>query len=102
MSTTLRPPETMKTVFDSCSIKLKPAADPADKLLMVVVEAKDKSKHQVPHDFAPGAGWTISPDGTQVEITGGLCDDAKGGRFTSITFQYPCKSSEPIPPLTPS
>jgi hypothetical protein len=94
--------ETMKTVFDSCSIHLTPAADPPDGLLMVVVEAKDQSKHQVPHSLTPTAGWTISPDGTQVEITGGLCDDAKGGRFTSITFQYPCKSSEPIPPLTPS
>lgn len=93
--------ETMKTVFDSCSIHLTPAADPADKLQMVVVESKDDTKHQVPHDFAPGAGWTISPDGTQVEINGGLCDDAKNGRFTSITFQYPCKNSVPLTPLQP-
>src|SRR5688572_16205501 len=94
--------QTMKTVFDSCSISLTPAADPADKLLMVVVESKDNSKHQVPHQLTPTAGWTITPDGKQVEITGGLCDDAKSGRFTSITFQYPCKDSIPIPPLQPS
>jgi hypothetical protein len=94
--------ETMKTVFDSSSIHLKPAADPPSGLQMVVVEAKDGSKHQVPHELAPGAGWTISPDGAQVEIAGSLCDDAKGGRFTSITFQYPCKSGEPLTPLTPA
>lgn len=93
--------ETMKTSFDSCSIHLTPAADPADKLLMVVVEAKDNSKHQVPHTLTPSAGWTITPDGTQVEITGDLCSDAKNGRFTSITFQYPCKNSVPLTPLQP-
>jgi hypothetical protein len=94
--------ETSKTVFDSCSIKLTPAADPADKLLMVVKEVNSDVIQQVPHELTPTAGWTITPDGTQVEIVGDLCTDAKNGRFTSITFQYPCKNSEPIPPLSPS
>lgn len=94
--------ETSKTVFDSCSIKLTPAADPADQLLMVVREASDDTLHQVPHMLTPTAGWTISPDGVQVEIMGDLCADAMNGRFTSIQFQYPCKEGEPIPPLSPS
>lgn len=94
--------ETSKTVFDSCSIKLTPPADPADQLLMVVTEASDKTLHQVPHMLTPTAGWTISPDGVQVEIIGDLCADAMNGRFTSIQFQYPCKEGEPIPPLSPS
>ena len=94
--------ETSKTVFDSCSIKLTPAADPADLLLMVVREASDDTLHQVPHMLTPTAGWTISPDGVQVEIVGDLCADAMNGRFTSIQFQYPCKEGEPIPPLSPS
>jgi hypothetical protein len=94
--------ETSKTVFDSCSIKLTPAADPADQLLMVVKEATDDTLHQVPHMLTPTAGWTISPDGVQVEIVGDLCADAMNGRFTSIQFQYPCKEGEPIPPLSPS
>lgn len=94
--------ETSKTVFNSCSIRLTPAADPADQLLMVVKEANDNTLHQVPHMLTPTAGWTITPDGTQVEIVGDLCADAMNGRFTSITFQYPCKEGEPIPPLSPS
>jgi hypothetical protein len=94
--------ETNKVVFDTCSIHLTPAADPADQLLMVVKEAKDDTLHQVPHELTPTAGWTITPDGTQVEIVGDLCADAMSGRFTSITFQYPCKEGEPIPPLSPS
>ncbi|HET8936677.1 MAG TPA: vWA domain-containing protein [Polyangiales bacterium] len=94
--------ETNKVVFDTCSIHLTPAADPADQLLMVVKEAKDDSLHQVPHELTPTAGWTITPDGMQVEIVGDLCADAMNGRFTSITFQYPCKEGEPIPPLSPS
>ena len=94
--------ETSKTVFDSCSIKLTPAANPADQLLMVVREASDDTLHQVPHMLSPTAGWTISTDGVQVEIVGDLCADAMIGRFTSIQFQYPCKEGEPIPPLSPS
>jgi hypothetical protein len=93
--------QTSRTVFDSCSIHLTPAADPPDGLLMVVKEVMDDTKRQVPHMLTPTAGWTISPDGQQVEIQGDLCNDAKNGRFTSITFEYPCKSSEPIPPLSP-
>jgi hypothetical protein len=93
--------ETSKVVFDTCSIHLTPAADPADLLLMVVKEASDDTLHQVPHMLTPTAGWTITPDGMQVEIVGDLCADAMSGRFTSITFQYPCKEGKPIPPLSP-
>jgi hypothetical protein len=94
--------ETSKTVFNMCSIHLTPAADPADQLLMVVKEARDDTLHQVPHMLTPTAGWTITPDGMQVEIVGDLCADAMNGRFRSITFQYPCKEGLPIPPLSPS
>ena len=64
--------ETVKTTFDSCSIMLTPAADPADKLVMIAVEASDNSEHTVPHMLTPTAGWTISPDGVQVEDSGRL------------------------------
>lgn len=94
--------QTTKTVFDSCSIHLTPAADPPDGLLMIVREATDDTKRQVPHMLTPTAGWTITPDGSQVEIVGDLCSDAMTGRFKSITFEYPCKEGEPIPPLSPS
>src|SRR6185436_9588722 len=81
--------ETVKMGFDSCSITLTPAANPPEKLLMVVEEAAGM-RQQVPHDAGNNAGWTISNDGTQVEITGGLCDDAMAGRFSKITFEYGC------------
>ena len=54
---------------------------------------------RVDHMLSADAGWTISDDGTHVEITGKLCDDAKAGRFESITFEYPCKEVPPPPPL---
>ena len=91
--------ETIKTRFASCAINLSPAADPADKLQMVVVEAKDNMKAQVPHMLTPTAGWTISPDGMHVEITGDLCQDAMNGRFSTITFEYACKDTPPLPPI---
>jgi hypothetical protein len=51
--------------------------------------------------LGPNAGWTISVDGTQVEIFGQLCVDAKAGRFSAITFEYPCKDTPPPPKLPP-
>lgn len=93
--------ETVKTKFDSCSINLTPAADPADKLQMIVVEASNMMKSQVPHMLTASAGWTITPDGKHVEITGDLCSDAMGGRFATITFEYGCKEVPPLKPIQP-
>jgi hypothetical protein len=93
--------ETVKTKFDSCSINLTPAADPADKLQMVVVEAGSSEKNQVPRMLSPTAGWSITPDGTHVEIEGDLCADAMSGRFSSITFEYACKELPPLKPISP-
>jgi len=93
--------ETVKTSFDSCSINLTPAADPADKLQMVVVEASTNQKSQVPRMLSPTASWTVKPDGTGVEIQGDLCADAMGGRFSSITFEYGCKELPPLKPASP-
>jgi hypothetical protein len=90
--------ETVMSGFDSCSIGLNPAAEAPDKLMMIVEE--NGMRLNVPHEAgANGAGWTISPDGTQVEITGPLCDDAMGGRFSSITFEFGCPDVPPPPPL---
>jgi hypothetical protein len=88
--------QTVKMGFDSCSINLKPAADPVDKLQMVVEENGTRSK--VDRMLSADAGWSITPDGGHVEITGRLCDDAKAGRFQSITFEYGCKDLPPLPP----
>jgi hypothetical protein len=93
--------ETVKTSFDSCSIKLTPVADPADKLKMIVVESQGGMKSMVPRMLSADAGWSISSDGGQVEIMGQLCDDAKGGRFSEITFEYGCKDLPPLPPPPP-
>jgi hypothetical protein len=92
--------ETIKSGFNSCSITLKPAADPVDKLLMVVEENGMRSK--VDRMLAPDAGWSISPDGKKVEITGRLCEDAKAGRFEAITFEYGCKDLPELPAPRPT
>jgi hypothetical protein len=89
--------ETVKKAgFNSCSINLTPAADPVEKLQMVVEESGKRQR--VDHMLSADAGWTITPDGTHVEITGKLCEDAKAGRFESITFEYGCKDLPPLPP----
>lgn len=88
--------ETVKSGFNSCSINLKPAADPVEKLQMVVEENGKRQK--VARMLSADAGWSITADGTHVEITGKLCDDAKAGRFQSITFEYGCKDLPELPP----
>jgi hypothetical protein len=83
---------------DQCAIDLMPAADPADKLSLVVTEGDTPEK--VPHDLGHGAGWRISADGAHVELLGALCSAAHDGRFSSIRFQFGC--AQHLPPLPPS
>lgn len=93
--------ETVKNTFQSCSINLTPPADVPDKLQMIVIEGQNNMKSQVPHMLTPTAGWSITPDGTHVEIWGDLCKDAMAGRFSTITFEYHCKEIPPLKPIWP-
>jgi hypothetical protein len=83
---------------DTCAIDLMPAADPADKLAMVVTEGDTSAN--VPHDLGDGAGWTISADGAHVELLGALCSAAQHERFSSIEFWFGC--AQHLPSLPPS
>jgi hypothetical protein len=86
--------------FDSCSIDLMPPTSAPDKLQLVVEETSMPGMlENVPHDLGGTAGgWTISADGSHVDISGPLCDSAKSGKFTKLTFQFGCKDIPPIPP----
>jgi hypothetical protein len=92
--------QTISSGFDSCSIDLMPATSAPDKLQLVVEEASmPGTPEDVPHDLGGTAGgWTISADGSHVELTAGLCNSAKTGVFSKLTFQFGCKSIPPIPP----
>jgi hypothetical protein len=94
---------TVKSGFDSCSIDLTPAADPADKLQLVVTETVMGMPvdEAAPHDLGNGGGWTISDDGQHVELIGSLCSDAMDGRFDALKFTYGCKELPPVPPTPP-
>ena len=87
--------ETTRAGFNSCTITLDPVPLVPDELLMIVDEPM-VGKQQVPRD----RGWELDAQGT-VEISGGLCDDAMAGRFSSITFEYACPEVPPPPPLPP-
>jgi hypothetical protein len=92
--------QTISSGFDSCSIDLKPPTSSPDKLQLVVEEAAMKGMlEMVPHDLGgTSGGWTISTDGSHVDLTGGLCNSAKNGTFSQLTFQFGCKDIPPIPP----
>jgi hypothetical protein len=86
-------------VFDSCSFTLDPPASYPDKLQLIVDE--NGTRQTVARQLSADAGWTISADGSQVELLGRLCDDARAGRFDAITFEYGCDSLPPLPPPPP-
>jgi hypothetical protein len=90
--------ETVKTGFNSCSMKLTPVPEVPDELLMIVNEP-GVGEQQVPRD----RGWSLTVDNGEasIDISGALCEAAMGGRFESIKFQYACPEREPPPPLPP-
>jgi hypothetical protein len=52
----------------------------------------------VPRELSSDASWSISGDGSLVTLAGRLCDDATGGRFERLRFEFGCVD---LPPLTP-
>jgi hypothetical protein len=90
--------EQVSTGFNSCSMNLNPVPDLPDELLMIVDEP-GVGVQQVPRDR--GWGLTVSNGAATIDISGGLCDAAMGGRFSSITFKYACPESPPPPALPP-
>jgi hypothetical protein len=78
---------------------MMPPTSAPDKLQLVVEEPSMPGMlEDVPHDLGGTAGgWTISADGSHVDITGSLCDSAKGGKFSKLTFEFGCKDIPPIP-----
>jgi hypothetical protein len=92
--------QTISSGFDNCSIDLSPPTSSPEKLQLVVTEPSMPGMEEaVAHDLGSGAGgWTISADGSHVELAGGLCDSAKAGRFDTLTFKFGCKDIPPFPP----
>jgi hypothetical protein len=89
---------TVKSGFDSCTLVLDPVAEVADKLQIVVSDVMAGPAY-IPRDLGGGSGWSISADGSTVELLGQICEDAKGGRFSSVKFEYGCEEPPKIPPI---
>lgn len=89
---------TVKRGFDSCTLTLNPAAEVADKL-QIVVDEPGVGEQYIPRDLGNGAGWSITADGSTVELLGAVCDDAKAGRFAKVKFEYGCLEPPMIPPI---
>jgi hypothetical protein len=89
--------ETVTTGIDSCTITFdQPAAAP-DKLALAVMEAGVEAA--VPHTYPDGtAAWTISDDGTTVELLGNTCAAAMNGTYESLRFVFGCVELPPADP----
>jgi hypothetical protein len=91
--------ETVRSGFDSCEIKLNPAAEAPEKLHLIVTEGGMPA--DVKRDLADDYKWNISSDGKMVTLEGRLCDDATVGRFEAIRFEFGCVDVPPLPPPPP-
>jgi hypothetical protein len=90
---------TISVGFNSCSIVINPPTALPNDLQLVVTE--NGMELGVAHDLGNGAGWTITPDGSLVELTGALCTDAKAGRFSKLEFKFGCIDIPQLPPPPP-
>jgi len=90
---------TISVGFDSCSITLDPPAEAPDELQLVVTQ--NGMELGVDRDLQAGGGWSITADGSQVEIFGQLCEEAKAGAYTSLEFKFGCVDLPPLPPPMP-
>jgi hypothetical protein len=91
--------ETLRSGFDSCQITINPAAEAPEKLHLIVTE--NGMPADVKKDLADDYKWNVTDDGTQVTLQGRLCDDATGGRFEAIRFEFGCVDVPPLPPPPP-
>ena len=87
---------TVKMGFDSCTLTLDPPAQVVEKL-QIVVNDTTAGPAYIPKDLGGGDGWSITPDGTTVELLGKICEDAMAGRFSSVKFEYGCEDPPKIP-----
>jgi hypothetical protein len=78
-----------------------PPGDPANLLKLDVVELGGTKHTNLPHVISPSSGWTVSGDGSQVQLTGDLCQQTMQGMFSAITFEYGCKFTPPEKPARP-
>jgi hypothetical protein len=83
---------------DNCSIELPEPPEDPELVEMAVTDASTGLEFAVPRERAPGDGWTMASDGSQITLTGALCDEAKAGRFTNIRFVFGCLVLPILPP----
>jgi hypothetical protein len=88
--------ETVQAGFDTCQIAISPPAAVPDKLHLIVTD--NGMPQSVARDLAADYSWSVSAGGDMVTLEGRLCDDALGGRFEALRFEFGCVD---VPPLAP-
>jgi hypothetical protein len=88
--------ETVQAGFDTCEIVIDPPVAAPEKLHLIVTD--DGKLQSVARDLAADYGWSINPTGDTVTLEGRLCDDALGGRFEALRFEFGCVDVPPLPP----
>jgi len=92
--------QTVAVGFKECTIAINPAAEVPEDLHLVVTEGGVEK--DMPHVFSTGEeAWTVSDDGSVVELVGNVCEAAKAATYESIRFEFGCVDLPPAPPPPP-
>ena len=67
--------------------------------MMKKAEELQKNMQQMQEQLGQATVEGFSGGGlVTVTLTGKLCDEAMGGRFQKVTFEYGCEDPPPLPP----
>jgi len=91
--------ESVTSALPSCSVPLDPPAPNPDDVHVVVTEGGERK--DAARDLGKGGGWSISSDGTQIDLVGSFCDQGLAGAYSRISIEYGCLDLPPLPPPPP-
>ena len=81
----------MKSCVFELDGELEINADRADEGSVVITTTTDTEGTAQPYDAAgTGDGWTVTEDGTGVELVGSACQLLRNPETTGIEFGFPC------------
>jgi len=88
--------ENVSVGFDSCTLELEPPARMPDDFHVVVSERGQE--HAIARvDETGEPAWSITPDGTTIELMGSTCTAARSGAYRSIRFEFDCVATRSGP-----
>jgi hypothetical protein len=78
----------LKPTLNSCVINFDQVPEDLDQIDLVVTASESGKRFRV---LAGDNGWQALPDDRGAELLGDTCQDAIGGAFSSVSFEFGCE-----------